>query len=703
VFNKTIPRQWVKRILLTLTGLFALALILSVVAFVVLSRGLPAPERIQTIEQPLKTLVFAADGDTLREFYRENRTVLPLERFPLSLQRALIATEDRQFFEHYGLDLRRLPKIIWNNLTTGTVHGGSTLTQQLARNLFLNFEKTYVRKAKEALLTLQLEQTYTKDEILAMYLNEIWLGYDAYGFQAGAQLYYGKNVWELEPHEAAMLAGIVQSPAYYSPFSHLDRAYQRRVAVLRSLMACGHLTRAEAETLGRREVQIVDREARRPDRLFAAYFIEEVRKEIEARYGAEGLYSRGLRVYTTLMPRYQRWLEEAAETHMVQEEALLRNAPLSRADYDSLVQAGQRPARVEYLQCAGLLQDVRTGAVLALMGGRSFRDYKWNIAFQAPRQPGSVFKPLVYLTALQHGYNAATILMDTPFVYDTGVSLWRPRNFSGKFEGPVSLRYALSRSINSPTAKLFLDFGLNPVLENARRLGITSELPRVPSVFLGAGELKLREIVPAYATFANHGVWVQPHLITRVESNDGEILEEARIIQHEVLDPALAYLMTDLLQTTLAEGTGKNARWFGFQQTGGGKTGTTNDETNAWFCGFTPSYCAGIWVGFDRPIPMGYNRTGARMALPIWARFMGRVTAEKGDEPFVVPPGIESRTICAHSGLLARSSCDSLRAEVFLPDNMPVNLCDRHGGQIIDFSGQGKDFQSLDRAGENRR
>ena len=351
---------------------------------------------------------------------------------------------------------------------------------------------------------------------------------------------------------------------------------------------------------------------------------------------------------------------------------------------------------MSYLQCAGLLQDVRTGAILAMLGGRDFADSKWNNAWQAKRQPGSVFKPFVYLTALQHGYHPASILLDTPFVLDTGSSLWRPKNFSSRFRGPVTLRFALSRSINTPTAKLYLDFGLQPVLDNVRRLGITSDLPRVPALFLGAGEVTLAEVVGAYSTFANHGVRVDQHLVTRVETLDGEILEQARIHQHEVLDPAEAYLMTNLLNTTLLEGTGKSARWRGFTKTGGGKTGTTNESTNAWFCGFTPSLCGGVWVGFSEPLPMGANATGAHQALPIWARFMGRVTDEKGDEPFVRPPAIIEKRVCLVSGLLATTSCDSTAMEVFLPVSFPQTVCDVHGGELHDLSGVDKGFETLD-------
>ena len=331
-----------------------------------------------------------------------------------------------------------------------------------------------------------------------------------------------------------------------------------------------------------------------------------------------------------------------------------------------------------------------------MVGGRSFDDYKWNMSTQATRQPGSIFKPFIYLTALQRGYTPCSILIDTPFVLDTGVSLWRPKNFSGRFQGPMTLRYALSRSVNTPTAKLFLDFGLAPVLENVRKLGFTTNLPHVPSLFLGAGEVTLQEVVGAYSIFANHGVAVEQHLITRVESASGEVLQEFRIQQREALAPAEAYMMTNLLNTTLVEGTGRSARWRGFTKTGAGKTGTTNDNTNAWFCGFTPSFCGGVWVGFDRATPMGRGATGSRMALPIWTGFMSKITDARGEEPFIRPPGIREATVCLKTGMLATSGCDSVAVEVFLPESYPQNVCDVHGGQLHNFEGVDKDFNTLD-------
>jgi len=697
--TRTIPRRWVRRLLLLVLVLFVATVAGSLLALDRLSRDLPSLESLRNIQPSEKTIIFAANGDTLQEFYTQNRTVVPLERIPRYLQDAVVSIEDRRFYDHYGIDLKRLVKIVLDNALGRGSPGASTLTMQLAKNLFLTPEKTLARKARQMILAVQIEQIYTKDEILGMYLNQIYLGRGTYGVQAASRLFFGKDVWELQPPESAMIAGMIQLPERYSPFNHLDAAYRRRAVVLQSMVAAGRLSRDQAETIGQTEVQLADPDASEVEAGFAAYFVEEVRKHLEQNYGADKLYTDGLRVWTTLVPRYQTWLEDAATAHMQSLEDEF-DYPMTKARHDSLVAAGEPPERVEYLQCAGLLQDVRTGAILAMMGGRDFGDSEWNNAWQALRQPGSIFKPFVYLTALQQGYTPASILLDTPFVMDTGTSLWRPKNFSNRFRGPVTLRFALSRSINTPTAKLYLDFGLQPVLDNVRRLGFTADLPRVPALFLGAGEVTLREVVGAYSTFANHGVRVEQHLVTRVETLDGEVLEQARIRQYEVLDPAEAYLMTNLLQTTLQEGTGQSARWRGFTRTGAGKTGTTNESTNAWFCGFTPSFCAGVWVGFDEPTPMGRNATGAHQALPIWAGFMGKIADEKGDEPFVQPPAIIERRVCLESGLLATVNCDSTATEVFLPDSYPQAVCDLHGGELHDLSGNEQGFESIDRQRE---
>ncbi len=699
LLNRTIPRPWVRRLLWLAAAVFLLALGGTIVGLNWLARDLPPIDTLRTIDPSVKTIIYAANGETVREFYTENRTIVPLDRIPLQLQQAVVAVEDKRFYSHYGIDLRRVVGVIWINLTSTSSPGGSTLTQQLARNLFpklLPSEKRLTRKFREWIVAAQIESLYTKDEILAMYLNQIYLGKGAYGVQAAARTFFGRDVWDLGPAECTMIAGMIQQPEHFSPLRHPEAAYARRATVLETMIRAGYLSRAEAEAIGATRVRTADADAASASAGFAAYFVEEVRKQLEKDYGATRLYRDGLRVWTTLVPQYQQWMEDALETHLLEEERN-RSKRFSRADYDRLVAAGKRPPKVTYLQGAALLQDVHTGAVLGMIGGRSFEDSKWNMSTQAKRQPGSTFKPFVYLTALQHGYTPSTILMDTPFVLDTGTSLWRPENYSETFSGPMTVRFALSHSVNVPTAKLYLDFGVAPVLENLHKLGFADDLPEVPALFLGAGEVTLAEVVAAYSAFANQGVRAEQYLITRVEAADGEVLYESRVNQHEAIDPAQAYVMTSLLTSTLTQGTAAGAARNGFTRTGAGKTGTTNDNTNAWFVGYTPSFCAGVWVGFDEPVTMGRGATGSRMAVPIWAAFMGRVTARKGDEPFSRPPGIVEKIVCMRTGRLATSGCDSILTEVFLQDSFPKEKCDVHGGRLLDLNEGGQDFRAIDR------
>ncbi len=704
LLERKIPLPWVRRLLLAVVALFVVAVTGTIIGLNWLAHDLPPVDALRRIDPSVKTVIYAAGGETLREFYTENRTIVPLERIPLVLQHAVVAVEDKRFYSHYGVDLRRIVGVIWINLTSHASPGGSTLTQQLARNLFpelLPSEKRLTRKFREWIVAAQIESVYTKDEILAMYLNQIYLGKGAYGVQAAARLFFGRDVWDLGPAECTMIAGMIQQPERFSPLRHLDAAYGRRATVLETMISAGYLTRAEAQTIGASKVRVADGEAAAASAGFAAYFVEEVRKQLEKDYGAERLYREGLRVWTTLVPQYQSWMEESLESHL-QEEEKDRPRRQQRAEYDKRVAAGKRPAKVTYLQSAALLQDVRTGAILGMVGGRSFEDSKWNMSTQALRQPGSTFKPFVYLTALEKGYTPSTILMDTPFELDTGASgIWRPENYSERFDGPMTVRFALSHSVNVPTAKLFLDFGLPPVMANLRKLGFAEDLPQVPSLFLGAGEVTLAEVVDAYSAFANQGVRMDQYLITRVETVDGEVLFEAHPNAHASVDPAEAYLMTSLLTSTLTQGTASRAREYGFTRTGAGKTGTTNDNTNAWFVGFTPSFCAGVWVGFDEPVTMGRGATGARMALPIWASFMGRVTARKGDEAFTRPAtGVVDHAICMRTGRLALTGCDSVLSEVFLANSVPKDKCNVHGGRLVDQAGGGRDFRSLDKGGD---
>ena len=701
-FGRRLSKTTVRAILWTLLGLVLVGGGAATLTLRTLSRDLPSPARLQTIEPAIKTLVFAADGDTLREFYRQNRVPVALDEVPVHLVRGVLATEDRGFYDHYGITLRGFARAMIVNLREGRrAQGGSTLTMQLARSLFLHHRKEWTRKIREVLLALQIERTYTKDEILEMYLNTIYFG-PAYGVEAAAQAYFDKSVRDLAPAESTMLAGILNNPGYYSPYRHLDRAYQRRAVVLANMVREGWLSPDEAETIGATEVHIVDDD---PEDRLAPYFVEQVRQYLEANYGVKKLYEEGLRVYTTLDAELQRKAEENFETHLVSLEQK-EEYEHTRALYDSLyaeTDAEERPLP-KYLQGALLFMDARTGAVRAMIGGRDFRASRFNRSVQAYRQPGSVFKPFLYAAALERGWHPASVLLDAPVEVNTGSDeLWRPVNFSNTFEGPVSLRYALANSINVPAVRLILELGTQPVIEQAAAQGLDRDrIPDVYSIALGAGEARLDELVSAYTAFANHGIRTAPILIDRIEDARGEVLEQNLPYQEEALDEVTNHLLVDLMRTALKEGTGRSARNYGFDRDGAGKTGTTDLYTDAWFVGFTPDLVGGVWVGFDEKRSMGRRRTGAVMALPIWARTMVDATEGTPESFFTRPDGIVERLVCRDSGQLPSPACVDIEAEIFGEDRVPGRTCELHQPGVVDVRDQAGDFEAIDARSSRR-
>lgn len=688
----------VKVVLWSLLGLILIGAAGGMIVLQQLSKDLPSTARLQTIEPAIKTLVFSAEGDTLREFYRQNRVPVRLDEVPPLLVNAVLATEDREFHDHYGITIRGFARALLANVRERrAAQGGSTLTMQLARSLFLHHRKEWTRKIREILLALQIERTYTKDEILEMYLNTIYFG-PAYGVEAAAQSFFGKSVRDVTPAEATLLAGVLNNPGYYSPYRHMERAYSRRATVLRNLVREGHLDAKTAEEIGATEVVL--KRGGDDDRI-APYFVEQVRQYLESNYGVKKLYEDGLRVYTTLDARLQREAETHFEEHLLSLEEK-EGYEHTRALYDSLtvdMDADERP-RPDYLQGALCFMDVRTGEVRALIGGRDFRASKFNRVTQARRQPGSVFKPFLYAAALERGWTPASVLLDTPVEVDTGSDeLWRPVNFSGDFSGPVSLRYALANSINVPAVRLILELGTQPVLDMAGRMGLDRDrLPDVYSLALGAGETRLLDLVSAYSAFANHGIRTEPMLIRRIEDARGEVLEENIPYQEEAIDEATNFLVVDLMRTALKEGTGRAATSYKFYRDGAGKTGTTDEYSDAWFVGFTPDIVGGVWVGFDQTRTMGRRRTGAVMALPIWARTMVSATSETPETTFRRPPGIVERLVCRDSGQLPTSACIEIDAEIFSENALPSRSCELHQSGPVDVRDQVGDFEALDAA-----
>lgn len=621
------------------------------------------------------TLVFAASGDTLATFYQERRVNVELDQMPEHLKLAVLSVEDWRFRRHWGVDVWGLLRAALANVRHGwRSQGASTLTQQLARNLFLSYEQTLARKIREALVALRIERTYTKDEIFRMYLNQIYFGEGAYGVEAAARTYFAKSARDLDLIEAVTLAGLPKNPNNYSPLDHPERARRRRNLVLGTMLEHEILSRALYDSLA--ALPLVTRPGVEPPGI-AAYFVEEVRKHLEKTCGTDSLYRGELRVYTTLDMDLQRSAERAVETRFRVVEENLGLADTREAYLAARARGLEPPPR--YLQGALLGLDPHTGRIRAMVGGRSFQESRFNRAVQARRQPGSCFKPFVYAAAIQHGASASDILLDTPLVVDMGPNRepWRPQNYSQTFSGPASVRFALAKSLNIPSVKLLQRVGAPAVIETARRMGIETPLAPVLSLALGTSEVTLLELTSAYGTLANGGVTSKPYFIERVEDRRGQVVQRASQHHEEGLDPQTAHIVTSMLQSVLDWGTGHNARdLYGLTVPAAGKTGTTDDLGDGWFVGYTPDLAVGVWGGFDERRPIGL--AGSYIALPPWCDVLREWTSTHASRPFPEPGGIAVERVCADSGQLATPRCPRVASELFLERSRPTRECDLH-------------------------
>ena len=650
------------------------------------ARDLPSTARLENIEPSVKTQILADDSTVVGEFFEQNRALVPLEDIPQHFKDAVIAVEDRRFYAHWGVDGVGLVRAIFANMRAGRiVEGASTITQQLARNLFTMFDVSISRKIKEAILALRIEGAYSKDEILEMYLNQINFGSGAYGVEAAAREYFNKGARDLTLGESAFLAGLPQNPRDYSPYYHLDRALQRRIVVLDAMVAAGKLDRSTADSVAASPIEIG--EAAEGER-FAAYFLEHVRQYLEAKYGADRIYHDGLKVYTTLDPYVQRIAEDSLETHLSGIEKLHRY-PQTKESYGAAAAKGAKKGAkkggettVDYLEGAVIAIEPRTGYIRAMVGGRSFKDSKWNRAVQAKRQPGSAFKPFIYLAALENGYTPADIVLDAPIVIDLpNGDVYKPQNYSEEYEGEVTARHALNESINVAAVRVLLSIGPPAVINYAHKLGIKSPLDPVYSLALGSMEVSLLELTSAYATLAAGGIRAEPLFVKRVVDRDGKVLEENSVYRDEVLSPQTAYVITSMLESALNEGTGKTARAMGFMEPAAGKTGTTNDYSDAWYVGYTPELAVGVWSGFDVRRTLGSKMSGAVVSLPTWTSVMKAHYRDHRGEPFVEPDGIVHREVCEATGQLAGTRCEKTRREVFIEGTQPKDICDRCGSE----------------------
>ena len=597
----------------------------AVAAYVYWPTDLPPVKALEEYTPSVGSRVYANDDEFLAEFQAEKRIFVPLQQIPPALRNAIIAVEDSRFYSHFGVDLRGVFRAAYANFRHGrVVEGGSTITQQLAKVLFLTPDRRFSRKVKEALLALELEKRYSKDRLLELYLNQIYMGHGAFGVEAASRMYFGKSVQDLTLPEAAMLAALPRSPGNYSPFERPELAQRRRAIVVGRLLEQGYISEAEAKATNRAPLGLVPSERRRGS---GQYFLEYLQQSLEAKYGSDVLYKSGLAIYTTLDPALQRASEQAL-----------------RDGLDALVarQGARSPGRGKGTQAppapegAVVVMEAPTGYVKALIGGADFARTEFNRALHAHRQPGSAFKPFVYLAALEAGHAPTEVLDDSPIRYVTAGKVWAPENYDGKFRGPVTLQQALEESINVPTIRLLEQIGVDSVIDAARRAGIQSPLPRDLTLALGSGDVTLLELTAAYGTFANQGVHMEPLMVRYVTDAQGRLIEENIPQGREAIDPGIAIGLTQLLRGVVERGTAVGARVL--ERPLAGKTGTTNDFSNAWFVGYTPSLVAGVWIGYDRPRSLGPEETGARVALPIWVALMRTALRNQPVEDFPPAP-----------------------------------------------------------------
>src|SRR5713226_7847912 len=667
----------------------------------VYASDLPEIRALETYRPDVVTEVYADDGQLAGSFALQRRILMTYEQCPKVLYNAVLAIEDQHFEDHWGIDFPRVAGAAYRNIIKHRrAEGASTITMQLAGNLFLDrSDRSFRRKMQEILLALQIERRYTKPQIFAMYANQVYLAHGNYGFAAASQFYFGKPVTDLKVQEATLLAGMVNGPKF-SPLTNAELALNRRNLVIHRMEEEGKITPAE-ETATRKSALGLHIQYPRND--LAPYFFEDIRKYLESTYGTEAVHERGLRVYTTLNINMQRianrslrdglhsyerrhgWkgnlpnvlrdnlgkletYEDDDWRHAIEKGSYVTGLVLTASERDAVIKIGpyrgilspsdfawtgrkklgdllkvgdiaqfsiqelrDNTVRVQLEQQPGpqgalLAIDNPTGEIKAMIGGYSFEDSKFNRATQAFRQVGSSFKIYVYADALEKGATPFDTIVDTPFTAISGGQPYSPHNYDEKFEGTITLRRALAGSRNVPAVKLAEKVGINTVVEMAKRFGITTPLPPYLPLALGAADMKLLEHVSAFTVFPNDGIRIDPHMIRRVTSYDGALLEESHPEVHDVLTPDTARTMVAMLEEVVQFGTGVHAKELG--RPSAGKTGTTNDYTDAWYIGFTPPLTAGVWVGFDdKQISLGKKETGARAALPIWLEFMQGATA----------------------------------------------------------------------------
>ena len=673
----------------------------------------PSIAQIKTWEPEQTSKLLSSDGRLIAEIGYERRTPVSIRALPPYVPQAVVAIEDHRFYQHHGFDPRGILRAVFGRLTGQNLGGGSTITQQLARNMFdqIGFARNgltgYMRKLKEVQVALELENAYTKDQILEAYLNEIYMG-RGFGFQNAARNYLGKNATDLNVADAALLAAILNKPGRYDPFSHPENAKSRRDLVLTRMAAEGYLTRQEADHW--KAEPLPEHEPENTTASLAPYFEEWVRQILDSRFGDE-IYRSGLKVYTTLDVDMQRAALAAMKDGWT---AIEGDANFEHPRYAEFDTVASFPEQTPYLQGAFIALDPETGYVRALIGGRNFEQSKFDRARLAKRQAGSSFKPFVYTAAIASGIPASHIVVDAPVVYQqVSGEDWRPANFNNEFRGPMTIREGLYTSTNMIAIKLgWEEVGIETVAQTARRMGIQTEIERFPSTTIGAAEVIPIQIAEAYSAFPNLGTKVKPFPILKVEDANGNVLFEHQPERIQVLDSLVSRIMVSMLEDVVIRGTGNLAirtiAGLPREVPAAGKTGTTNDGTNVWFTGFTPNLLATVWFGMDRPVPifkLGGSRqaTGGGLAGPVWGRFMKSVyyglpdslatadsagVKERGGmlpipQEWPIPAGLKAVLVDRKTGKLASRWCaeEDQYLEYYLPGTEPTEFCDSSSGR----------------------
>ena len=652
-----------------------------------LTAGLPDRSALRGIgDMAQSTTILDAADTPVFTIFKEQRIDVPLDKISPNLIKAVISVEDQRFYEHGGVDAIRVMAAVVKNLETGRrAEGGSTITQQLARQSFLSRDKTYRRKLKEVILAAYIEKMYSKKDILELYLNKVYLGDGLYGVEAAARGYLGKSAGDLSVDEAALLAGLIQSPSSYAPTVNLDRAIARRSVVLQAMVSSGAIDQATADRARQTGVRL--KNALEIKETFGLYFKEQVRRELVERFGWQRVYRGGLRVFTTLDPDLQQDAEKLVEKGLADIERRPRYPHVAKGK-EPPVKEGELP---QYLQGALIAMDPSTGYVRAMVGGRDFGESHFNRAVQAKRQSGSAFKPFVYAAALEAGYSPASLITNLNDPIDTPQGGWLPED-EHSTESSMTIRTALRTSSNRAAVQMLNTVGIPKAVAYAQKLNVGTP-PSVPSLALGAGEVTLMSLTAAYGAFANTGIVRQPLLIRKVEDSDGQVLYMDEGKSHRAVSEATAFLMSSMLADVVNAGTAYRARQAGFTLPAAGKTGTTNDYVDAWFVGYTPHLVTGVWVGFDQPSTITSNGYAGDLAVPIWASFMK--VATKSDKPdwFARPANVVGLNVCRVSGKLPNEGCSNVEVvnreggtesrsmiytEYFVSGTQPTTICPLH-------------------------